>query len=173
MDTEFVILVDEQDRDTGIMEKLRAHELGALHRAFSVCIFNDNGELLMHRRANGKYHSGGLWTNTCCSHPRPGEATQEAAQRRLQEEMGFTCAIEPAFEFIYRAELGQGLTEYEYDHVFTGIWNGIPSPAADEVWEWEYRSPADVLADMRIRPERYTAWFSILLPRLMEERIHA
>jgi isopentenyl-diphosphate Delta-isomerase len=173
MNEERVILVDESDRETGTMEKLRAHQEGVLHRAFSVCIFNDSGELLLHKRAAGKYHSPDLWTNTCCSHPRPGERTSEAALRRLQEEMGFTCAIEPAFEFIYRAELDQDLIEHEYDHVFTGIWNGIPSPAADEVSEWEYRAPADVLADMHVRPERYTAWFRILLPRLIEERIHA
>jgi isopentenyl-diphosphate delta-isomerase len=173
MNVELVILVDESDRETGTMEKLRAHQEGALHRAFSVCIFNDSGELLLHRRAAGKYHSPGLWTNTCCSHPRPGERTSEAALRRLQEEMGFTCALEPAFEFIYRAELDQSLTEHEYDHVFTGTWNGPLSPAADEVSDWEYRSPADVLADMHTRPERYTEWFRILLPRLIEERIHA
>jgi isopentenyl-diphosphate delta-isomerase len=173
MNVELVILVDESDRETGTMEKLRAHQEGALHRAFSVCIFNDSGELLLHRRAAGKYHSPGLWTNTCCSHPRPGETTREAALRRLQEEMGFTCALEPAFEFIYRAELDQGLTEHEYDHVFTGIWNGTPAPSADEVADWEYRSTSGILAEMQMHPERFTAWFRILLPRLVETGFHA
>ena len=124
---EKVILVNEDDQSTGWMEKMEAHRKGVLHRAFSVFIFNDNGEMLIHRRALDKYHSGGLWTNACCSHPREGETTEESAHRRLMEEMGFDCDIQEQFSFIYRAELDNDLIEHELDHVFFGRFNGKPS----------------------------------------------
>src|SRR6188768_1448075 len=118
-----IILVDEQDRPTGTMGKMEVHEKALLHRAFSVFIFNDCGEMLLQQRAVKKYHSAGLWTNACCSHPRPGEDTLLAAQKRLQEELGFTTSLEKAFAFIYKASFENGLTEYEFDHVFTGVYN--------------------------------------------------
>ena len=125
---EQVILVNEQDEQTGVMEKMEAHQKALLHRAFSVFIFNDKGELLLQQRASDKYHSGGLWTNTCCSHPNPDEETITAAQRRLKEEMGFTTKLSKAFDFIYKSEFSNGLTEHEFDHVFTGYYNGEIHP---------------------------------------------
>ena len=116
-----VVLVDETDLETGTMEKMEAHLLGVLHRAFSIFIFNSKGEFLLQQRAQGKYHNGGLWTNTCCSHPNPGEDILKAASRRLSEEMGFQTSLSPAFTFIYKASFDNGLTEHEFDHVFTGI----------------------------------------------------
>src|ERR1700740_2951379 len=118
---EYVILVNEQDEETGSMEKMQAHVEARLHRAFSVFVFNSLDKLLLQRRAKGKYHSPGLWTNTCCSHPRPGEKTIDAAKRRLMEEMGFECELHPAFSFIYKAELDNNLTEHEFDHVYFGL----------------------------------------------------
>lgn len=120
-----VILVDEQDRPTGRMEKIEAHRKALLHRAFSIFIFNEKGQMLLHKRAAGKYHSGGLWTNACCSHPQPGEETLAAAENRLVEEMGIRVPLTKAFDFSYRAEFDNGLTEYEFDHVFTGTYDGI------------------------------------------------
>ena len=125
---EQVILVDEHDREIGTDAKLSAHAAGKLHRAFSVFIFDTDGNMLLQRRAATKYHSGGLWSNTCCSHPRPGESVHEAAQRRLQEEMGLDCSLQLALSFTYRKELGNGLSEYEYNHVFLGQFNGTPAP---------------------------------------------
>src|SRR5918997_6014944 len=125
---EEVILVDERDRVLGASGKLRAHREGALHRAFSVFVFDGEGRLLLQKRARGKYHSAGLWSNTACGHPRPGEATREAARRRLREEMGFDCGLREAFQFLYRAELGGALVEHEYDHVLIGAHEGDPSP---------------------------------------------
>ena len=121
---EEVVLVNEKDEAIGTMEKMAAHEKALLHRAFSVFVFNKNGDLLMQQRAHSKYHSGGLWTNTCCSHPRPGEHVADAANRRLQEEMGFTTSLNKAFDFTYKAAFDNGLTEHEFDHVFIGIYEG-------------------------------------------------
>ncbi len=160
----FVILVDEKDRPVGVMEKLQAHKRGgSLHRAFSVFIFNDEGELLLQRRSRTKYHSGGLWTNTVCSHPRPGELTHEAAERRIPEEMGFKTNVEHIGEFIYRADVGNGLTEFEYDHVFAGIFNGNPYPNPEEAEDWKWMDFVDVISDVKKHPEKYTAWFRIIL----------
>lgn len=169
MNQECVILVDESDRETGTMEKLKAHQLGALHRAFSVCIFDGAGRILIHRRASGKYHSSGLWTNTCCSHPRPGEDTSSAAHRRLIEEMGFSTPLQFAFSFVYHASLDSGLIEHELDHVYTGMWEGTPTPDPSEVSEWKYAQVDELISEMDRNPERFTAWFKILLPNLLEQ----
>jgi len=162
-----VILVDEQDRATGEMEKLEAHRLGLLHRAFSVFVFDSFGRLLLQRRAWGKYHSPGLWTNTCCSHPRAGEETEAAAHRRLQEEMGFDCPVRHAFGFTYRAELGD-LIEHEYDHVFVGTWDGIPLPAPEEVAGCKYWELDEIERGLESQHEQFTAWFRLIWPRIRE-----
>ncbi|SJZ33941.1 isopentenyl-diphosphate Delta-isomerase [Sediminibacterium ginsengisoli] len=161
---EHVILVDESDLETGVAEKIAAHRDGLLHRAFSVFIFNSDGELLLQQRAKDKYHSGGLWTNTCCSHPRPAEDIAAAAERRLQEEMGFTVPLEKALDFIYKAPLANGLTEYEYDHVFIGYYDGEIMPDISEVMDHDFLSfeMLDVL--MKKEPSSFTAWFHIALP---------
>lgn len=163
---ETVVLVDEHDAEVGLAPKLQAHVDGALHRAFSVFVLNSRGEVLLQRRADGKYHSGGLWTNTCCGHPRPGEPVAAAARRRLREEMGFDCALTLAGEFVYRAEVGAALVEHEYDHVFAGRHDADPRPDAAEVSEWRWMAPAAALADARAHPERYTPWFALALAEL-------
>lgn len=161
-----VILVDEQDNAIGTMGKMEVHEKAVLHRAFSIFIFNDKGEMLLQKRADNKYHSAGLWTNTCCSHPRPGEDTQTAALKRLQEEMGFTTALSKAFSFIYKAPFDNGLTEHEFDHVFTGIYNGLVYPNPQEVSDYCYQ-PVDTIKDnIKMQPAHFTEWFKIALPRL-------
>ena len=165
---ERVILVDENDNPLGTMEKMEAHEKGVLHRAFSVFIFNNNGEMLLQQRAFSKYHSGGLWTNTCCSHPREEEPTIEAAHRRLQEEMGFDCDIEKAFDFIYKKTLDQGLTEHELDHVFIGKYEGEVCFNKEEVNAYNYISVQDILEEVSQRPEKYTEWFKICLNEVVK-----
>lgn len=165
---EIVILVDKNDRPVGKMEKMEAHEKGILHRAFSVFIFNDKNELMLQQRALSKYHSPGLWTNTCCSHPREGEKTIDAAHRRMMEEMGFDCDFEEAFDFIYKSEVGQGLTEHELDHVFIGHNNEQPKINPDEVNDWKYMSMDSVRAEMKSNPEKYTVWFRIAFDEVWE-----
>ncbi len=165
---ERVILVDENDNPLGTMEKMEAHEKGVLHRAFSVFIFNQKGEMLLQQRAFSKYHSGGLWTNTCCSHPREKESTIDAAHRRLQEEMGFDCEIEKAFDFIYKRELDQGLTEHELDHVFIGEFEGEVCFNKEEVNAYIYIPVQDVLEEVNQRPEKYTEWFKICLNEVVK-----
>lgn len=160
---ERVILVDEHDRELGVSEKLAAHTAGRLHRAFSIFIFNSEGRLLLQRRAKAKYHSGGLWSNTCCGHPRPDESTRAAARRRLREEMNFDCELSAAFEFIYRAELANELVEHEYDHVFVGEFDGAFIPEASEVEDWKWTTPCELRRDVRERPEEYTYWLSVAL----------
>ncbi len=159
--TEQVILVDEQNREVGADEKLRAHQSGALHRAFSVFVFDTGGRLLLQRRARGKYHSGGLWSNTACGHPRPGEETGAAARRRLREEMGFECELREAFDFTYRAELDDGLVEHEYDVVFVGEFAGEPVPDSSEVEEWRWVGMDELRRDLRTEPARYTFWLKV------------
>ena len=161
-DKEFVVLVDAHDREIGVRRKLEAHRSGELHRALSVVLVNGAGEWLLHRRAAGKYHSPGLWTNACCSHPRPGERVEDAAHRRLREEMGMACALEPAFGFVYRAEFAGGLVEHEYDHVFVGRTDAPPSPDPDEVDAVRYVPEGELRAELAASPERFTAWFRLL-----------
>lgn len=163
-----VVLVDEYDREVGTAEKLDAHRRGLLHRAFSVFVFDPAGRWLLQRRALGKYHSAGLWSNACCSHPRPGEPVEEAALRRLEEEMGFTCPIRERFTFRYRVRLADRLWEHELDHVLTGTYEGDPWPAPDEVEEWAWVSQADLSESIDRDPERFTYWFRAVAPRLME-----
>lgn len=157
---EQVVLVDEQDCPLGVMEKLAAHREGRLHRALSVVLRSPDGRLLMQRRAAGKYHSGGVWTNTCCSHPRPGEPVAEAAVRRLREEMGIAVPrLGKLFETIYRAPVGRGLVEHEYVHVFGGVWDGSVAPDPEEVAGCAWMDAAGLRSDMAARPERYSVWF--------------
>ena len=160
---EYVVLVDEQDKEIGTMEKLQAHEEGRLHRAISVFIFNTRGEMLLQQRAAGKYHSALLWTNACCSHPRPGERVADAAHRRLQEEMGMNCLLNEAFSFTYKAELEHGLTEHEYDHVFTGITDAHPALNPTEAAAWRYTGITELQDDIAEQPGLYTEWFKICI----------
>jgi len=163
-----VILVNEQDEPTGAMEKIEAHEKGLLHRAFSVFIFNEQGEMLLQQRAPGKYHSPNLWTNACCSHPAPGEEVSAAAHRRLQEEMGFVTELEKAFAFTYRAEFDNGLTEHEFDHVFVGRYNGPVNPDPLEVSRYRYLNLRELRKELQEQPGLFTEWFKIAYPRLEE-----
>ncbi|HEV7588589.1 MAG TPA: isopentenyl-diphosphate Delta-isomerase [Longimicrobium sp.] len=165
---EMVVLVDETDREVGLAPKLAAHVDGALHRAFSVFVLNARGEVLLQRRALGKYHSGGLWTNTCCGHPRADEPVAAAARRRLREELGFDCELHPAGTFVYRAEVGGGLVEHEFDHVFVGRHDADPIPDPAEVGEWRWQSPGAALAEAESHPERFTPWFSLAFRELGE-----
>lgn len=166
MDLTQVILVDVHDRQTGVMEKIDAHRKGVLHRAFSIFIFNSRGEMLLQQRAASKYHSGGLWTNACCSHPAPGEETETAAQRRLKEELGFETPVEKAFDFVYQAGFDNGLMEHEFDHVFTGQYDGevIANPA--EVMDICYRSITAIRDSIEKEPGLYTSWFRIAFPKI-------
>ncbi len=163
---EHVILVDSNDKVIGEMEKLKAHQSGTLHRAFSVFLFNESNELLLQQRALTKYHSAGLWTNTCCSHPRMGENTMDAAKRRLLEEMGIECELEFAFSFIYKAELENGLIEHELDHVFTGRYTDAPNFDPNEVGDWKYDSIEHIKSDLRLSPELFTAWFKLAFEKI-------
>ena len=169
---EEVILVDESDRPLGKMEKMEAHKKALLHRAFSVFIFNSKGEMLLQRRAPGKYHSPGLWTNACCSHPRPDEETHSAALRRLKEELGISTTLTKLFDFTYRSAYDNGLTEFEFDHVFAGVYDGRdirPDPA--EVSDFCFRSPQDIQVDLQRSPAKYTTWFHLAFPLVSEKRL--
>lgn len=168
---EEVILVDEKDVEIGSMEKMKAHEESKLHRAFSVFLFNERGEMLIHQRALEKYHSGGLWTNACCSHPRPGENTKSAAERRLYEELRIQCQINEVYSFIYKAKLDKGLTEHEFDHVFFGRFNDELNPNPKEVMDWKYISIQDLNHEINHSPEQYTEWFKIALQGLEAQKI--
>jgi isopentenyl-diphosphate delta-isomerase len=166
---EEVILVDESDQPLGVMEKIAAHRQALLHRAFSVFIFNSKGEMLLQQRAEEKYHSAGLWTNACCSHPRPGEDTREAAVRRLREELGFTTNLEKLFEFTYRTAYDNGLTEFEFDHVFVGTYDQDISPDLSEVSDYRYQSLPEIEADLLSSPSTFTSWFRLAFPLLREK----
>jgi isopentenyl-diphosphate Delta-isomerase len=168
---EHVILVDRRDVPLGTRAKQEAHVDGLLHRAFSIFVFDAAGRTLLQRRAITKYHSGGLWSNTCCSHPRPGESTARAAQRRLFEEMGFHCPLEVAFSFVYRADVGGGLMEHEYDHVFIGRFDGSPAPDPAEVDDWRWIEPAALDREARERPDRFTFWFHVAWAELKARRL--
>jgi len=165
---ENVILVTPDDQPLGAEEKLKAHLEGKLHRAFSVFIFNSQGEMLLQRRALHKYHSPGLWSNACCSHPRPGEDSEAAAHRRMKEEMGFYCHIERAFQFTYKAEFDNGLTENELDHVFIGEYNGVVQPDREEVAEYRWIDADSLKKDMQENPEQYTYWFRVVLDKVLK-----
>jgi isopentenyl-diphosphate Delta-isomerase len=164
-----VILVDLLDKPIGVMEKMLAHETGRLHRAFSIFVFNEREELLLHRRALTKYHSPGLWTNTCCSHPMPDEDVLSAAHRRLQEEMGMSCTLVKSFDFVYHAELDNNLIEHEFDHVYFGRSNDVPVINTDEVCDWKWMKLHDIYIDVQLNPDKYTAWFKIALPQVMQQ----
>lgn len=166
MPIEKVILVNEHDEPIGEMEKMEAHEKGILHRAFSVFIFNSRGELLLQRRALNKYHSAGLWTNTCCSHPRPGENTLAAAQRRLKEEMGMDTELKLKSVFTYKTKFDNNLTEHEVDHVFVGTSNEDPKINKDEVDSYEWKSLDEVKKEILSSPENFTTWFIIAIEKL-------
>ena len=165
-DETFVILVNTDDHEIGIMEKMEAHRKALLHRAISVFVFNRKGEWLLQRRAIDKYHSQGLWTNTCCSHPFPGESVKDAAKRRLLEEMGMVCVLDELFTFTYSEKLDEGLTEYEFDHVFFGTSDMSPDVNAEEVMEWKYISFIDLLEDIKLHPLKYTIWFRLIFEKV-------
>lgn len=161
-----VILVNEQDQPIGVMEKMEAHEKGLLHRAFSVFLFNPQGEMLLQQRALDKYHSGGLWTNTCCSHPFPHEQTLAAASRRLMEEMGIATPLEEVFHFTYKSDFDNGLIEHEVDHVFTGTYNGSIKADPAEVHSHCYKTMQQIKLSLQEEPQLYTSWFKIAFPKL-------
>ncbi len=163
-----IILVDEQDNQIGTGEKMAVHKAGRLHRCFSIFVFNPRGELLLQKRAQGKYHSGGLWTNTACSHPRPGESNVAGAERRLKQEMGLETNLQEKFTFIYRAEFENGIIEHEFDHVFFGTFDGEPVPDPEEADDWKWVS-LDLLArDIAAHPEQYTVWLKICFNQILE-----
>lgn len=167
---DYVILVDENDVEVGKEEKLAAHQKGLLHRAFSVFILNDKGEMLLHKRASSKYHSPNLWTNACCSHPAPNETLEEAVNRRLKEELNLVLPlVEPLFSFVYKAKLDQGLTEHEFDHVWVANYSGDIKPNPDEVGDWGYFSVEEISKKILEYPEQYTFWFKEVFERVIEE----
>jgi isopentenyl-diphosphate Delta-isomerase len=161
-----VILVNTKDEVVGTAGKLEAHLQGWLHRAFSIFVFNKKGEMLLQQRAMNKYHSGGLWTNACCSHPQPGEETETAAKKRLYEEMGFDVPVSRIFGFVYQAAFENGLTEYEFDHVFVGEYDGAIAYDEAEVMAIDHRSMKQIELSLRTEPGIYTAWFQIAFPKI-------
>jgi isopentenyl-diphosphate delta-isomerase len=168
MKAEQVILVDEKDKPVGVAGKMEAHQKGLLHRAFSVFIFNSKGEMLLQQRALHKYHSGGLWTNACCSHPNPGEETLAAAQRRLKEEMGFAVPVEKIFDLRYKTEFDNGLTENEFDHVFAGEYGDQVEFNKNEVMDFCYKDMQELRNSLQTHPGKYTAWFHLAFPGIEE-----
>lgn len=167
---ELVVLVDEDDRVIGTEGKMAAHMAGKLHRAVSVFVFNTDGQLLLQQRAASKYHSAGLWSNTCCGHPRPEEETGPAAHRRLQDEMGFDCPLQPGCSFVYKRQLDDGLIEHEYDHVFVGHHDDAPAPTPAEVADWRWVGVDELLTDLEANPDRYTVWFGLALEKVLQGR---
>jgi len=166
-----LILVDQNDNITGYEEKLKTHQKGLLHRAFSIFVTNNRHELLLQRRAFDKYHSGGLWANTCCSHPLKGEEIEITLHRRLKAEMGFDCLLRPLFTFIYKARFENGLTEYEFDHVFTGQYEGNPKPDQAEVAEWKWMNIKALKADLIKNPDAYSYWLKAAFDEFYERYI--
>lgn len=162
-ENDFVVLVDENDNELGVMKKMLAHEKGVLHRAFSVFIFNSKGELLLQQRANHKYHSAGLWTNTCCSHPRPNETIKDAAHRRLFEEMGMVCDLKIIDNFIYKANFDNGLIEHEFDYIIKGFSDAVPAINKDEVESYKWLTIQEIKHDIKLNQSHYTEWFKIAL----------
>lgn len=167
-DNNLVIVVNEHDEQLGTIEKMEAHEKGVLHRAFSIFLLNDNNELLLQQRADSKYHSAGLWTNTCCSHPMPGENTIQAAHRRLKEELGIEADLRAAFNFTYLANVGGGLTEHEYDHVYVGRHNGDCNPDPNEVKAYKYLTLPEIAEWIKQEPAAFTEWMKIVFQRFAE-----
>lgn len=166
---EKIILVDEHDQVVGSEEKMKAHENGGkLHRAFSIFIFNNKGEMLIQLRSVKKYHFGGLWTNACCSHPNDGENLEEAVIRKLNQEFGFTTNLKELFSFTYKAtDKNSGLTEHEFDHVFIGEFNGVPQPNPEEIDNFKWISIQDLENEIELHPEKFTPWFKIIMEKLM------
>lgn len=154
-----VILVDESDNQLGTMDKMDAHRQALLHRAISVFIFNSKGEWLLQQRAKNKYHSNSLWTNTSCTHPYPNESIDQAAHRRLLEEMGMQCPLTRKFSFVYKEQLDNELTEFEFDHVFFGFSDKLPEINEEEVWDYKYMNYPDLQKDVEHHPDNYTVWF--------------
>lgn len=167
-DQKNVLLVDDGDRPTGEMEKLQAHQKGALHRAFSVLLFDRKGQLLLQQRATDKYHSGGLWTNTCCSHPHPNESVEEGASRRLREEMGLEAPLRKLFTTRYYLELGDGMIENEFDHVFLAISDDEPQVNGQEVMDQRFASREEVQQELQNDPDRFTEWFKVIWQEFVE-----
>ncbi len=166
---EQVILVDHEDRQIGLEEKLKAHQNGGkLHRAFSIFVFNSKGETMLQQRAQSKYHGGGLWSNTVCSHPRFGETPVDAAHRRLEEEMGFDCDMREVFAFEYEAKMDKGLTEHEYDHVIFGNYDHAPKPNPEEVQAWKWIGLAELKGDLAKNPDSYTPWLKIVMDDIIK-----
>ncbi len=163
---EMLILVNEYNQEIGQMEKMQVHQKGLLHRAFSILLFNDQDQLLLQQRASHKYHSPRLWSNTCCGHPRLNESTQEAANRRLIEEMGIRIPLQELYTFQYQSVLENNLIEHEYDHVFVGRYNNPPIPNADEVSDWKYISMDDLQNEINLNPSQYTVWFKMILNKI-------
>lgn len=161
-----MILVDEHDNDRGFMDKIEAHQKGVIHRAFSIFIFNSQGEMLLQQRAFNKYHSAGLWSNSCCSHPSPGEQTAEAAIRRLREELGFETALQKIFDFVYQVSFENGLIENEFDHVFVGRYDGTIRQNPDEVNDYVFKPMKQIKSELKDNPEIYTEWFKISFPKI-------
>ncbi|MCL5429903.1 MAG: isopentenyl-diphosphate Delta-isomerase [Candidatus Marsarchaeota archaeon] len=165
---ETIILVDEHDEPVGFEEKMKAHENGGhLHRAFSVLVFNKEGKTLLQLRSVKKHHFGGLWTNTVCSHPRKGEELSAAVHRRLKEEFGFDIPLKEQYSFVYKAnDPKSGLTEWEYDHVFTGNYDGVPKPNKDEIDEWRWASKEEVIDELKKDPNKYTFWSKLIFEKM-------
>jgi len=170
MQVEYVVIVNKNDMPLGTMEKMEAHEKGVLHRAFSIFVFNSKNQLLLQRRASEKYHSPDLWTNTVCSHPRAGEDTLDAANRRLDEEMGMSCELKELFSFVYKAPVGKGLKEHEFDHVLAGVTDAEPVLNPEEVSEYKYVTLDWVNKDIQENPEQYTVWFKIAFKELLKHQ---
>ncbi|MCF8303556.1 MAG: isopentenyl-diphosphate Delta-isomerase [Bacteroidales bacterium] len=168
MSEDQLILVDNNDKEMGRAGKMQVHQQGLMHRAFSIFVFNSNNEMLLQKRASDKYHSAGLWSNTCCSHPRWGEKLEKATHRRLKEEMGFDCPMEKAFHFIYKADFNNGLIEHELDHVFIGRYNGRPKLNVNEAEDWKWIPVNDLRQDIELNPDDYTIWFKISYDRVIK-----
>ncbi len=165
-----VILVDENDNQIGVAGKLEAHSNGGrLHRAISIFIFNSKGATLLQKRSAAKYHTPSKWTNTCCSHPNPGESVEDAVHRRLKEEMGFDCDMEEKFSFTYHADVGNGLTENEFDHVFFGTYDNDPKPDPKEAQGWKWIDIKKLKSDIKSNPNDYTPWLKIVIDRVLKE----
>ncbi len=170
---EHVILVDSEDKAIGTMEKMEAHRKGILHRAFSILLFNPKGEILLQKRAKEKYHSGGLWTNACCSHPLPNESMENATRRKLWQEMGIDTPTNFVYKFFYQAKLDANLFEHECDHVFTGTFDGKPKINSNEVEDWKFVSLDQLLLDAQQNPEQYTYWFKLILDQHQNKNLKA